>query len=208
MRSGKVIQIVEDRFGEAAGQLVSNLLQSGHVRVGDLEDAYKFDSKTFTVTDQPDPLHKSQPKKITSRTQLHATLYQLLKFGFLARVHRRTYFNAADAIHEAEVIVKREEFADGKITGPKASAAFRLAVNNLRRKWRDEADNTTAGVKRGAGAVNGHGPPAKRIRTNGGTANGVGRYGYDDDESVYLEVLRGNQPLSGGSPWLTHSSTA
>ena len=204
MRAGKIIQIVDDRFGEGAGQLVSNLLQFGHARVGDLEDAYKFDSKGSGAVDsaaehingedQVNGTHRPQHRKVSSRAQLHAVLHQLLTSGFLVRVQRRTYFNAADASNEAEVIVKREQFPDGKITGPKASAQFHQAVNTLKRKWRDEADNTTAGVKRGAPAGangNGNGPSAKRIKTNGGMANGVGRYGGDQDEdAVHLEVFR------------------
>lgn len=201
MRAGKIIQIVEDRFGEGAGQAVSNLLQFGHARVGDLEDAYRFNSKSSGAVDSVaehingedivNGVHRPQNRKITSRTQLHSVLYQLLKCGFLARVNRRTYLNPADASNEAEVVVMREQFPDGKVTGPKASAAFKNAANTLKRKWRDEADKTTAGVKRGApGGSNGYGPSAKRVKTNGGMANGVGRYGDDDDdEAVYLEVL-------------------
>lgn len=198
MRAGKIIQIVEDRFGQGAGQAVSNLLQFGHARVGDLEDAYRFDPKNSGAVDSAaehingeymtNGVHKPQNKKMTSKAQLHSVLYQLLKAGFVTRVARRTYFTPADASNEAEVIVKREQFPDGKVAGPKASAAFHHAVNTLKRKWRDEADASTAGVKRSASLTNGHGPSAKRQKTNGGAAYGVGRYG-DDEEGVTLEVL-------------------
>ncbi|KAL1306493.1 hypothetical protein AAFC00_005188 [Neodothiora populina] len=196
MRAGRIVSIIEDRFGEGAGQAVSNLLQFGHARVGDLEDAYKFDSKTSGAVDSaaehingedmPNGFHRPQNRKITTRAQLHSVLHQLLKSGFIARVDRRTFLAPADASNEAAAIVKREQFPDGKVTGPKASAAFAQAMTSLKRKWRDEADNTTAGVKRSA-ATNGNGPAAKRRRTNGGMANGVGNYEEDEEESVVLE---------------------
>lgn len=192
MRAGKIVQIVEERFGQGAGQAVSNLLQFGHARIGDLEDAYKFDSRAPAPVEEhtngANGLHKSQNKTITNRTQLHSVLYQLLKSGFIVKVQRRTFFTPADATNEAEVIVKREQFPDGKVTGPKASAIFASAVNSLKRKWRDEADDTTAGVKRSA-PTNGHGPAAKRRRTEGGMVNGVGGYGDEDDDNVILEVM-------------------
>ena len=42
VRFGKYIKIAEDRFGEFAGEIVSNLLLLGHARVGDLAKAYIF----------------------------------------------------------------------------------------------------------------------------------------------------------------------
>lgn len=216
MRAGKIIQIVEDRFGEAAGQAVSNLLQFGHARVGDLEDAYKLDPKnTASINataghsngeDAINGIHKSQNRKITTPSQLHSVLYRLLQSGFITRVHRRTYLSAADANNEAETIVKREQFADGKVSGPKATLVFRQAVNTLKRKWREEADDNASGVKRGA--ANGYGSAAKRQRTNGGMANGLGRHGDDDDEDVTLEVCFRDSLLHPHPPRLTRSISA
>lgn len=211
MRAGRIINIVEERFGQGAGQAVSNLLQFGHARVGDLEDAYKFDSKNSAAIDTAaehfngEDIHRPQIKKIASKAQLHTILYQLLKSGFIARVQRRTYLTPADASNEAEVIVKREQFPDGKVTGPKASAAFHQAVNNLKGKWREEADQSTAGIKRGPPVTNGHGPSAKRQKTNGGGAVGIGG---GEDENVTLEVLHCTYPRLADHVILTQVNTA
>lgn len=196
MRAGKVIQIVEDRFGSQAAQVASDLLQFGHARVGDLEDAYKFDPKSSHSAsdhtngdDLTNGYHKPQNKKIATRTQLHSVLYQLLKAGFITRVHLRTYHTAADTNNEADDFVKNSsEFAGVKTTGPKASLAFAEAVRTLKRKWRDEIDDTTSGVMRHA-PTNGHGPAAKRRRTDAGMVNGYGSYTDEEDVSFYLEVL-------------------
>lgn len=209
LRTGKIVKIVEDRFGEAAGTVISNLLQLGHARVGDLEDAYKFTSKNSGAIDSaaehingeglPNGVvkghlaTKGQVKKVASSAQLHSVLYKLLQSGFVTRVTKRTYLSSADASNEAETLVKREQFPDGKVSGPKAKVQFTLALNTLKRKWRDEADDITLGVTRNASrGMNGHGPAAKRQRMNGGTVNGVGHYGGDDDDEdsgVTLEVL-------------------
>ncbi|GAB7353017.1 hypothetical protein MBLNU459_g3574t1 [Dothideomycetes sp. NU459] len=194
VRTGKIVKIVEDRFGESAGLVISNLLQQGHARIGDLEDAYKFtstDSAAEHTNGEGPPngiakshlLAKGQVRKVASSAQLHSVLYKLLQSGFITRVSKRTYLSAADASNEAETVVKREQFPDGKVSGPKAKIQFVNALNTLKRKWRDEADNTTAGVSHTVSrGMNGHGPAAKRQRTNGGMANGVGHYGGDDDE--------------------------
>ena len=45
VRSGKIIKFVEDRFGEKAGGIISNLLLLGHTKVNDLSDAYGVTNK-------------------------------------------------------------------------------------------------------------------------------------------------------------------
>jgi DNA-directed RNA polymerase III subunit RPC3 len=42
VRSGKVINYVEERFGEVGGAVFANLLLLGHVKVGELAEAYGF----------------------------------------------------------------------------------------------------------------------------------------------------------------------
>lgn len=211
MRSGKVINVVKERYGEGAGQLVENLLQLGHARVGDLTDAYKFDSQpNGTINSAAEHVNgegmpngivnnrvstKKQMKKIATPGQLHTVLYRLLEDGFVTRVRRRNYHSTADINAEAEEVVKREQFPDGKVSGPKAREAFGNAVSSLKRKWREESDNgAQAGVSRGViNRKNGYGPAPKRAKINGFT-NGIGRYDDDEEDGVRLEVLRWKNP--------------
>lgn len=205
LRSGKIIALVEDRYGLAVAQVISNLLQLGHAKVGDLEDAYKFtpkdrqaiDSAAEHINDEgmPNgmvnghPATKGQDRKISSKTQLHSALFRLLDSGLVARVRERTYLSAADRQTEAEVIVKREKFPDGKITGPKAKVNFQQEVDTLKRRWRDEDDEVGGDTyKRTIGHSNGR--PHKRQRTNGGMTNGSNHHDDSDDEGfqVVLEV--------------------
>lgn len=194
MRAGKIVNMVQLRFGEAAAQLVSNLLQLGHARVGDLEDAYKFtknpghavDAEAEHINGEGMPAQRG-PKKITTPDQLHSMLCKLLESGFITRVRKSTYLSAADSHNEADALVKREQFPDGKVTGPKAKVVYEQALRDLKRKWRDAGDDAVTGVKKVPRRSNGYGPSAKRLKTNGGMANGVGSYGADDDDEVTMD---------------------
>ena len=181
VRAGKAIALVQDRHGSGAGQVISNLLQLGHARVGDLEDAYKFTVKDDSTIDSaaehingeglPNGIErghmvtKAQDKKITSRADLHRTLHQLLEAGFITRVHKRTFYTYADREAEAEAEVILAEFPDGKTSGPKAKLRFDTSVSSKKRKWREEEDELSNDVY-----ANKQAP--KRPRTNGAMTNG------------------------------------
>lgn len=194
MRSGKIINIVQLRFGQAAAQLVSNLLQLGHARVGDLEDAYKFnknpghaiDTEAEHINGEGMPSQRG-PKKITTPEQLHSMLCKLLENGFITRVRKSTWLSTADSHNEADAVVKREQFPDGKVSGPKAKVVYEQALRDLKRKWREAGDDAETGVKKVPKRSNGYGPSVKRIKTNGGMANGVGTYGAEDDDEVTID---------------------
>jgi DNA-directed RNA polymerase III subunit RPC3 len=194
MRSGKIINIVQMRFGEAAAQLVSNLLQLGHARVGDLEDAYKFSkNSTHAIDTEAEHINgEGMPtrrglRKINTPEQLHSMLCKLLEAGFLTRVRPSTYLSPADSHNEADAVVKREQFPDGKVSGPKAKIVYEQALRDLKRKWRDATDDAVTGIKKVPKGSNGYGPSAKRMKTNGGTSNGVGSYGEEDDDDVTID---------------------
>jgi len=67
-------------------------------------------------------------------------LKQLLELGFLSLVTRQQFTPLRDLTTEAEGIVKRESFPKGLITA-KEKQAFPLMVENLKRKWRDDANS-------------------------------------------------------------------
>jgi len=53
VRFGKVVKLVEDRFGKKAANVMSNLLALGHTRIADLKEAY-FPSETESDDDSDD----------------------------------------------------------------------------------------------------------------------------------------------------------
>ena len=195
--------MVEDRYGSGAAQVISNMIQLGHARVGDLEDAYKFTSNDQqAVNSAAEHINgegmqngmenghvtgKGQNRKISSLAQLHSVLYKLLDHGFITRVRKHTYYSAADTHNEAEIKVKREQFPDGKITGPKAKLRFTTEVNIVKRKWRDDNTSVPGDMFKGTVKKNNMNPN-KRQKTNGYQANGVGSHNEGVEFDVSLEV--------------------
>jgi len=179
----------------------------GHAKVGDLEDAYRFTSHNDHHAIDPAAEHingeglpngfekghstvKSQDKKISSRTDLHQVLYQLLEAGFIARVHQRTFYSAADRDNEAETIVKRTEFKDGKTTGPKARARFLASINLKKRKWQEEEDELPREFVQLGSSKASNNRPQKRLKENGILVNGLDGHAHPtlDGPTITLQV--------------------
>lgn len=117
LRSGKYIKLAEDRFGEFAGQIVSNLLLLGHARVGDLAKAYVSTSSKdinggaetnhgFRTT-SPNSLSKVKTQNYAkgggpTLESLHQALSDLLQARILIIVHESHFRSDADNRIEAE----------------------------------------------------------------------------------------------------------
>jgi len=200
LRSNRIISLVDQRYGEGAARIVTNLLQLGHARVGDLAQAFDlepslkrdsaFDDCNGRVNGSALPngtdsthAHKSQVSKITTSGQFHHMLRTLLQAGFLVKLQKRSYMPAADLLEEIEETVISEHFPDRKVTGPKKQADFRRQVNSLKRKWQDEVeyserhDAESRGTFRSAAG-------SKRVKLNGNQPNGIGHGNDGHGESV------------------------
>lgn len=142
---------------------------------------------------------KSHGKLLTAG-QFHTTLRTLLNAGFLIKLGSRAYLPAADLQHEMEEVVIGEQFPDRKVSGPKKEAEFKLAVNNLKRKWRDSEDFSDYRDLAASGSIKRPGAPlntaAKRMKMNGGEQNGIhGGHHVELEENVpRLSVLCGGIP--------------
>ncbi len=153
VRHDKLIRLVESREGEAAGQLVSTILHHGLSNIGHLAAEYdlapgsKRDSGVETTQanlsddddeDLPNGVgEQAQTVKMTIST-FHATLRTLLVSGILVKVNDRTFIPPDDLEEEIRETVIMAEFRDRKITGSKKGPLFKTAVNNLKRKYREE----------------------------------------------------------------------
>lgn len=204
VRLRKLIKVVKDREGEAAGQIISNILQLGHASVGDLADEYdltpssKRDSGIDTVEEHmtEDGLingiaKKGKPSlpqdKNTSVSKFHGTLRSLLAKGFLVKVNERTYLSPADLQERVRDTVIAEHFPGGRITGPKKEKVFQLAVKNLKRKWQDDDNYSDTRDIGSHGEIKRCSPPSssnKRVKSKK-LSNGVNhRDHYADEDRV------------------------
>lgn len=197
--------MVQDRFGEASATVIAMVFQVGHCRIGDLAAVFNFDEVTGSKRDSgidtpvphvngnglPNGVHKEfakDPTTVNSLSELHAILGKLLKAGMLAKVGKHTFRSQQDSHGEAESIVTRELFPDGKVSGPKKQTELKREVDRLKRKWRDEAEfnvdrdcDSRGSIQRaGMNGVN----PHKRQRINGGYTNGV----VQEDPGMKLPV--------------------
>ncbi|EMC96319.1 hypothetical protein BAUCODRAFT_33657 [Baudoinia panamericana UAMH 10762] len=190
-RHQNIIELVADRYGDGAAQIVKNILQLGHARVGDLVDAYgltpgsKRDSGVETTENHgTEGLNNGDAKTVSQKTNLHVTeadefhtiLGALIKDGILAKVGSRAFMPITDLQEEIEEAVIVDRFPDRKVTGPKKQKEFSSAVDKLKRKWQDDdafdehQDYESRGsIKR---AINHAGGPSKRLKVNGNLPNG------------------------------------
>lgn len=111
------MKFTEDRHGDFAGGVLSNLLLLGHARVGDLAQAYKSawpntmrpqeaadDLPSSDSPDIPKTKQTSTEAKIHGPTleSLHLTLWDLLKTGIISAVNESHFRSEADNRIEAE----------------------------------------------------------------------------------------------------------
>lgn len=124
-RSGKYVKLAEDRFGEFAGDIISNLLLLGHARIGDLAKAYKFTSSSQNIngvaasnygnrTSFIAPLSKAKAQNHAKEggptlESFHEALSDLLRARIISVVNESHFRTDADNITEAEKEVSRPE---------------------------------------------------------------------------------------------------
>jgi DNA-directed RNA polymerase III subunit RPC3 len=189
VRTGKLVKLVTDREGEAAGNLLGNVIYLGHASVGDiaaeygLNDANKRDSGIDNVENHIfeegllNGAANATPAaaKIASLSEFHSLMRMLLQKQFLVKVGERSYWPQVeyDEFIKQETIEK--EFPGGKITGPKTSLQYTKSFNDRKRSYEEmdsyksSRDDATRGSIKETGAFTSN----KRIKLNGDTPNGI-----------------------------------
>lgn len=118
VRSGKYIKLTEDRFGEVASGIVSNLLLLGHARIGDLEQAYKVARPTGAAVGSSGGKKKQSTNEAKNRVpsleSLHLALSDLLQAGLVVIVNESHFRSEADNRTEAEREMPNPKAAAGK----------------------------------------------------------------------------------------------
>ncbi|KAL8789608.1 MAG: hypothetical protein Q9213_001044 [Squamulea squamosa] len=154
-RSGKYIQLLNSRFGEFAGNLISHVIILGHVGVGNLSRTY-FPavnergplSEVFASDHplEPNDQHHAQLNGDTGKAphtvdKLHSIMSDFLRAGLLCPVHESFLRPTADNVAEAQQLVPR----DGSIkTKKNQEKAWELAVQKKLEAWKYGSD---AGIK-------------------------------------------------------------
>lgn len=200
VRFGKIIKLVEDRYGESGAGIISNLLALGHARVDDLADAYGVYGKKRARPNAPD----HQPNggvvsnganadtsnmHIQSLNQLHQQLNELLESGFIATVQEKHFMPQADIQNEADRMAA-QRISGSAVRGTKKQAELNSAIRDIKRKWRGDEDDAA-------------GRAVKRKRINGlfshadGSVNSLSL----GSEGSFIDVRRHVSTFRGGVNW-------
>lgn len=209
VRPGKIINLVEERYGKAACGVVSNLLLLGHARVDDLAAAYNLNTgrvDQMSHEDGPYANAKGLPngarKAKTSNTakasgltleSLHTTIYTLLQAGVLAQVHPTHFRSAADNRNEAErMVLTYADFVGGP-RGTKQKAAFEAAVQKQLQTWRSGDRLSTQFIGGGLSGsrkrrMESFVPSRAEKRVKLGSGPTYSLNGVADDDGIMLDV--------------------
>ena len=170
------MELVEDRFGGVAKDIVQNLLLLGHSNISSLEAAYESTSTVHTNGDTNNMNGINGKSHSFSVGQLHAVLAQLLRSAFVERVNQRMFRSPTDTHKLVERGLLRDKFG-GQIKGTKQKDELKVKVREQLKSWRDEGrDWQPVGSKRVVNGTNGHG---KKRRFPEVAVNG--KRGFQDD---------------------------
>ncbi|KAI9803537.1 MAG: hypothetical protein M1825_001880 [Sarcosagium campestre] len=167
VRSGKLVDLVDSRFDEAAGQLVLNLLLQGHAKIGELREAYESAINTRELASVANGnvagvgtngIHAENGISIPPPTEtidaqstksgvLQRSLRQLLAADFVGEVTKYQFRPFADTFNEAI----REAKRSGLPTGAKGTKADTVLQSNARDRVKRARDgDDESGPQRGA----------------------------------------------------------
>ncbi|RFU32687.1 hypothetical protein B7463_g3665, partial [Scytalidium lignicola] len=204
VRSGKILEIVESRYGAAAEYVVQNVLRLGHIKVSDLADAYVSARKYVNDnSDEPNGTNGSNSNAqtngshdtlIKSAGQLDAILYELLEAGFLEPVVPDMFMTPSDTYRKVEREILQHYFSGGpKGTKQKEElkqkVQFRLqALMAERKNWKPTGNKRASNFE--SNGVNG---TSKRRRLSNGIESVNGHHTYEDngislDRNLILRV--------------------
>lgn len=186
------MNIVEERYGARARDVVQNLLLLGHTKISDLAAAYESVKKpqvngTSNGHSTTNDTTRAEKSHITSAGQLDAILYQLLDAGLVEPVTQRMFRSPSDTYNQVEKEQLDTHFG-GSTKGTKQKEELNRNISARLRDLRSEGrDWRPKGKKR---PYNGDGPngvngAAKRRRLSNGAVNGDSHY---EDETIRLDV--------------------
>lgn len=132
LRSGRILQIIETRYGKEAKDVVQNLLLLGHAKVGDLVDAYQ--SKTKVTNGQTNGTTNGvNGTEGSDKFNLDGILKRLLDDGFVEPLVKSMFKSPADTYLETERDITRSAGAAATAGASKAGKTADLLKHDVER---------------------------------------------------------------------------
>ncbi|KAG6034316.1 hypothetical protein E4U19_005861 [Claviceps sp. Clav32 group G5] len=177
VRSGKILEVINDRYGNAERDLVQTLMQLGYAKIADLEHA--FTSRAPRFNGHKNGSHESSSGLIESKDHLYSVLGRLIQAEILETVRPESFRNPSEMYREIE--------ADVTKTGPGEKAAknkieMHMQVVERYKTFRDQ----TKGLKRHLDQTSG--PITKRRKIRNGPAH-QDDYLFDDAPNLNPNVV-------------------
>lgn len=203
LRSGRILEIVQDRYDSDARDVVQNLLLLGHTKIADLAEAYESNPKLSSGHTngangtQMNGAHNgteghSNDKK--SPINLDGILARLLDDGFVEPVVESMFRSPTDAYNQAEKVAISSSGSDAS-KGAKATAELKKTVANALQKAREERSWLHGGMKRYNGGHMNGGDKRRKLASGKPAINGSGAYDEDVELDVSFSTVVNNQAM-------------
>ena len=191
VRSGKILEIVGERFGSVATAAMEQLLLLGHAKVSDIIAEWNKNHEPHingngigVTTNGASNGHGTHSYPLG---QLNDTLIQLLEEGFIQPVSQNVFRSPTDTYNAVEKALLRDSFG-GATRGTRQKDELRSKVRKSLQDLRAEVPNwKPIGYKRPSTSshINGAAPKRRRLSHNGSAVNGNH---VVDDETNKLDV--------------------
>ena len=212
-RSGKLIKVVEDRYGQSVGGLVSNLLLSGHVSVSDLAQAYdltppegKSNSSKLAKGGSTNGVSNGQLRypagsSTASVDHFYESLIILLNDDFISIVNESHFRSEADNRLRAQSVIGKQERFQGHLKAADKEQ-YEHAVQQQLKDWKYGLNASNKSIEIDASQIlkkrkkrhaeselNGDERPEKRRRLSPvlNSANNLSTH-VERDLNIHLEV--------------------
>ncbi|EDN96672.1 hypothetical protein SS1G_01598 [Sclerotinia sclerotiorum 1980 UF-70] len=194
VRSGKILEIAEERFGSVAAEIMGQLVLLGHAKVSDIIAELNKSHDTRANGNGINGATNGNGVHSYHSGQLNYILIQLLEQGFIQPVGRNMFRSPTDSYNAVEKALLHEDYG-GATRGTKQKEELRSRIRQRLQDLRAEVPNwKPVGYNRPSanGHLNGTASKRRRLSHNGTASNG---YDFGDDETNRLDgnlVLRIN----------------
>ncbi|TGO16767.1 hypothetical protein BTUL_0024g00370 [Botrytis tulipae] len=196
VRSGKILEIAEERFGSVAAEIMGQLVLLGHAKISDIIAELNKNHEPHANGNGNGINGATNGNGVHSYTsgQLNHTLIQLLEEGFIQPVGQNMFRSPTDSYNAVEKALLQDSYG-GATRGTKQKDELKMRIRGQLQELRAQVPNwKPVGYNRLStnGHMNGTASKRRRLSQNGGANNG---YDFGDDESSRLDgnlVLRIN----------------
>ena len=146
VRSGKILQHVNERFSEAAVASILYILTLGHASVNEISQSIKRVQKSDNSAENHREANGegsitrfAKANAIGSEKQVRKAVKALMRAGYVVRLFQRDFQSKEDVKREAERLVRKQLFP-GDLKGQKDQIHLQREIRRLRRLWRDQGN--------------------------------------------------------------------